>query len=295
MTSSSKITDYIGCGLAAARPATPSLASGSFGIYYATDTGALTIWNGSSWSSLSGSGTVTSVGLSTPLGGGTVTTTGTLGTSSFTNHGVLIGQGSSALAVTSAGTSGQVLTSNGASADPTFQTLATAARVLITETTTSASQSTVTFSSIPATYRDLEVVVRGRGTVSATQADVIMQFNTDTGSNYDYESASSAHTTISGGAQVATTFIYLGAITGDTATASVAGSAQAMVYDYRGTTFQKAVIANSAYKLGTSLANIGRSYNSGFWRSTSAITQIDVKFASGNFKDGSVVSLYGLM
>jgi len=42
--------------------------------------------------------------------------------SSFTAHGVLIGNGTGALAVTSAGTAGQVLTSNGASADPTFQT-----------------------------------------------------------------------------------------------------------------------------------------------------------------------------
>lgn len=120
MTASSLITDYIGVGTAAARPATPSLATGAFGLYYASDTGALSIWNGSSWSSLSGTGTVTSVGLSTPLGGGTVTSAGTLGTSSFTNHGVVLGQGSSALAVTSAGTAGQLLISGGASADPAF-------------------------------------------------------------------------------------------------------------------------------------------------------------------------------
>jgi len=42
----------------------------------------------------------------------------------FTNHGVLLGQGSSAPVATGAGTAGQVLTSNGAAADPTFQTAA---------------------------------------------------------------------------------------------------------------------------------------------------------------------------
>lgn len=36
-------------------------------------------------------------------------------------HGVVIGNGASAMNVTGAGTAGQVLTSNGASADPTFQ------------------------------------------------------------------------------------------------------------------------------------------------------------------------------
>jgi hypothetical protein len=49
-------------------------------------------------------------------------TTGGTGATSLTNHGVLLGQGTSAVAATSAGTSGQCLLSNGASADPTWQT-----------------------------------------------------------------------------------------------------------------------------------------------------------------------------
>lgn len=55
-------------------------------------------------------------GTAAVAGGGTGVTT-------LTSHGVIIGQGTSSVNVTSAGTSGQVLTSNGASADPTFQTL----------------------------------------------------------------------------------------------------------------------------------------------------------------------------
>lgn len=47
---------------------------------------------------------------------------GGTGLTTITNHGVLIGQAASNVAATSAGTAGQVLTSNGASADPTFQT-----------------------------------------------------------------------------------------------------------------------------------------------------------------------------
>ncbi len=46
---------------------------------------------------------------------------GGTGAATLTAHGVLIGAGTSAVAPTTAGTSGQVLTSNGASADPTFQ------------------------------------------------------------------------------------------------------------------------------------------------------------------------------
>lgn len=56
--------------------------------------------------------------------GGSISNTvanGLTGATTFTNHGVLLGQTTSAIAATSAGTAGQVLTSNGASADPTFQ------------------------------------------------------------------------------------------------------------------------------------------------------------------------------
>lgn len=49
---------------------------------------------------------------------------GGTGDATLTNHGVLIGQGTSAVAVTSAGTSGQPLLSGGASADPAYGTLA---------------------------------------------------------------------------------------------------------------------------------------------------------------------------
>jgi hypothetical protein len=55
-----------------------------------------------------------SVLITTVAGGGT-------GASTFTAHGVLIGEGTSPIAATTTGTAGQVLTSNGASADPTFQ------------------------------------------------------------------------------------------------------------------------------------------------------------------------------
>jgi len=47
-------------------------------------------------------------------------TSGGTGLATLTNHGVVIGQAAATLAITGAGTAGQVLTSNGASADPTF-------------------------------------------------------------------------------------------------------------------------------------------------------------------------------
>ena len=73
--------------------------------------------------------TGTNVSVTGTISGATLTLTNDLtvanggtGASALTNHGVVLGQAAAAVAVTAAGTSGQVLTSNGASADPTFQT-----------------------------------------------------------------------------------------------------------------------------------------------------------------------------
>lgn len=70
----------------------------------------------------SSSPTFAGLSLSSPLTVGN----GGSGATTHTAHGVLIGNGTSAVATTSAGTSGQVLTSNGASADPTFQAISAA-------------------------------------------------------------------------------------------------------------------------------------------------------------------------
>lgn len=89
------------------------------------------------WQSPSGTGTVTDVGLTMPSGfivsgspittAGTFVVTGTLavgsggtGQSTLTNHGVLVGAGSSAITQLSAASAGTVLTGQGASSDPSF-------------------------------------------------------------------------------------------------------------------------------------------------------------------------------
>lgn len=46
---STLITSYLGQGLAAARPATPPLATGAIGYYFATDTGVLSVYANGAW------------------------------------------------------------------------------------------------------------------------------------------------------------------------------------------------------------------------------------------------------
>jgi hypothetical protein len=60
---------------------------------------------------------------------------------------------------------------------------------LISEVITSGSAASVTFSSIPSTYRDLIISFVGRTNVAANDDALMLRFNGDAGGNYDYEVA----------------------------------------------------------------------------------------------------------
>jgi len=92
---------------------------------------------------------------------------GGTGAATLSAHGVVLGNGTSAVAITGAGTAGQVLTSNGASADPSFQSLSgdlvgviSSPVSLTDDTLVSVTSLTVT---LPiGTYR-VEAIVEGTG------------------------------------------------------------------------------------------------------------------------------------
>jgi hypothetical protein len=98
-----------------------SAGAGSDPAYQTITTGILP---GSGQITLSNGTNISVTGSPVALGGtATINVSGPITPATYTAHGVVIGNGSSALNVTSAGTSGQVLTSNGSSSDPTFQAL----------------------------------------------------------------------------------------------------------------------------------------------------------------------------
>lgn len=166
---------------------------------------------------------------------------------------------------------------------------------LITETVTAASATNVSFTSIPATYRDLIVRVRGRLTTSAVSEVLRMRFNGDSGANYNTHATQLVNVTPGGFVNVGLTYAYIGSLSAATATASYADTCEALIGDYRGTTFHKSGLMRSSY-MTSAAASAMKSETGGFWwRSASAITQIDVFPAANAFVDGTVVSLYGLL
>lgn len=160
----------------------------------------------------------------------------------------------------------------------------------IATVTLSSTSATVTFSSIPNTYKHLQL----RCFYSNNSGDVDkIQFNGDTGSNY----AVSRWTAMgnSAGAQSLTsqTGIYIDRYSSDgSAYANMKTQAIIDLHDYASTNKFKTMRSRYGH------VNAGGGYagvNGGLWNNTSAITSIEFSTAGGPFTAGSKFALYGIM
>lgn len=164
------------------------------------------------------------------------------------------------------------------------------ALVKIDEIVTSAGQASVAFSAIPSTYRHLYLVFSGRAVNASAAVQIKLRVNSDSGSNYD-----SARTNRWGSAIVrAGSAATLGEFAASTAPADISMSICAWFPDYAGTAFQKTFISENADKTAvTDPGIVGSQRCAGFWRSTSAINQIELFCDFGTFAGSSVATLYG--
>lgn len=211
-------------------------------------------------------------------------------------QGAVLFRGAAAWVALAPATDGKVLTTHGAAADPTWETPTGGgggALTLISEVVTSGSQTSVTFSAIPNTYRDLVLVIRGRGTTGAPVIDMRYQINGDSSGNYEYQEFRGTDATTATSESVNQTSAFFGYFPAASATANYGGLIEARFGDYKGTTFFKSVVGSTAFSLGTGGFSQGAGVTSSIWISTAAIASLFVFPSAGGFVDGSVVSLYG--
>lgn len=156
--------------------------------------------------------------------------------------------------------------------------------------------ASVTFAAIPQTYRHLRLTILGRLTEAVTDNYVYIQFNADTGANYDYQQITGVNTSIAGSAQVAQVKIRLGELVGASASsANMAGHLTVDIPYYSGAVWNKLTNALCAFCMGTTTGSLEASHTIGHWRNNAAITSIVVLPSANNFKTGSLFSLYGLL
>jgi hypothetical protein len=157
---------------------------------------------------------------------------------------------------------------------PTYTPLATV--------TLSSAATSVTFSSIPATYRDLILVIAGE--TSAGDRDVALRFNSDTGSNYSrvlmFGDGSS---TGSNSATVSNFPIAYNSTSGRF-------QSETSIMDYSATDKHKTGLSRSNQSNGLVSAWAAR------WANTSAVNSLQVLLSgTGNFNTGTVFSLFGIL
>ena len=271
-------------------------------------TGQVLEFNGTDWvpTASAGGGTVTSVALAMPaeftVSGSPITSSGTFTVTKANENANLVYAGPS----------------SGSAAAPTFRSLVGADLPLATATTAGAvipdnstvtisggvisavsssavvrlgqvvvgvgGSPTITFSSIPGTYTNLRLVITGTQGSGGGSSDLLMQFNGDTGDDYDW-----TWTGGNGGNGVSS--MHMGQMPGGTA-----GSLPTFVIDipsYAGTIFNK--VAYSAGNINTFGSHVGNFWNfAGDWNNTAAITQLTFTTAfAGSFNQGSTFTLYG--
>ena len=209
-------------------------------------------------------------------------------------QGAILYRGASAWAALAPGTSGQVFTSGGSSANPAWASAVSGSTVLIEEYIGNGTTGTHTFSSIPGTYRALKLVWQARSSVSALTEALSLRFNADTGSNYDRQVLQAGATSVQGTETFAASSAGIGPITGATAPTNQTGSGRIEIPNYAGTTFFKRGTGVASVCFGTATGSMQVQENGIQWRSTAAISSLTAFLASGNFVTGSKLQLYGV-
>ena len=163
---------------------------------------------------------------------------------------------------------------------------------IATTTVGAGGASSITFSSIPATFQHLQIRGIARtSTATASDVDVKLQFNSDTGSNYSIHYLYGTGSTAGAGYTSSNSYATGGIVIKDGNTTSVFNGSVVDILDYASVNKNKTVRALSAWDANGS----GNIYlNSGTWFNTAAVSTITLTPWSGNFMQYSQFALYGV-
>jgi hypothetical protein len=155
----------------------------------------------------------------------------------------------------------------------------------IATATGTGSSGTITFSSIPSTYKHLQIRYISKNTASGT--DAYIQLNSSVDSVYRHQLTGNG-SSASASAYSGTAYILL---TSGSSGSSIYGVGVIDILDYGSTTKAKTIRALSGYDLnGSGIVGLG----SALWTSTDAITDILIKSAGTNFDTNTQYALYGI-
>ena len=263
-------------------PDAPTIGTATAGAEQAdvTFTAAATGGTATSFTATSSPGSISITGASSPI-----TVTGLTAGVSYT------------FTVTAANSNG---TSASTSASNSVTPTAAGSFEFIQSTTVGAGgTSTITFSSIPQTYQILQLRGIAKAYSGTGPQDVVLRFNSDSGSNYANRAIYTDGGSISSIQNSAQTYISIsnGASRGDTSLYFSGWSFD--ILNYTSTNQAKTARGLVAFQTQGNVSNNinyqGPFGETGHWNSTAAITTITLTLSgSVNFDQYSMVSLYGI-
>lgn len=166
----------------------------------------------------------------------------------------------------------------------------------IASATGDGSSNTITFSSIPQTYKQLQIIGRLDCTDGAagTQA-AIFRFNGNNSSTYSYHYVYGDGTNRGASGSSGSTSIYFDRLIASNVNSNnTFGGFVIDVYDYSNTSKNTTVRAIHGMDDNSGTTNYGIYLRSGAWYNTSAVTSISFTVAGYSFTSDSSVSLYGI-
>ena len=162
-----------------------------------------------------------------------------------------------------------------------FESIATA--------TGTGSSGTITFSSIPSTYKHLQI--RGNFMTSNSGQILYVRCNGDSGTNYAWHLLGGDGTNVYANNGTSATYMNGYGNNVGTANASYMTTAIVDIHDYASTTKNKTMRSFSGLdKNGSGEVNL----TSGLWINTNAVTSVTLTFLSGNWTTSTTFALYGI-
>lgn len=168
--------------------------------------------------------------------------------------------------------------------------ISTASFESIATITDSGGGTTITFSSIPSTYKHLQIRAVAFQNLGNDWRGVTMRFNGDSGNNYSAHQISSGGSTLSSGGGGSSNATY--PVVAGWSSPNFPGVAVIDILDYSSTVKNKTVRSLNGIERNTTPSDIG--FSTGAWYNTSAITSITFTVNADNFTSGTRFALYGI-
>ena len=169
------------------------------------------------------------------------------------------------------------------------------ALTLIASAVLGADAASFSFTSIPGTYNHLVLrFVLRQTTAGVSNRQIHLRFNNDSSSIYDTQQLVGNNSSASAAAFSAANVAILGYSPAATATANYASAGVIEIPGYALTTFFKHGTCQTGQDTNGAPSNFRSDATSFVWRSTAAITRIDLLPQHDNFLAGSAAYLYGV-